>query len=151
MDIILGSPAVSTFRIEKIINALGKEGIKVSSISTHFVHLVDTKEALTDKEKTVLNKILSYGPSKDETENKGELFFVIPRVGTISPWASKATDIAHNCGLNKILRIERGIAYYIVKENGTFSDEEKMKVSSLIHDRMMEIVLFSLEEGSKLF
>ena len=53
MDIILGSPAVSTFRIEKIINALGKEGIKVSSISTHFVHLVDTKEALTDKEKTV--------------------------------------------------------------------------------------------------
>ena len=63
MDIILGSPAVSTFRIEKIINALGKEGIKVSSISTHFVHLVDTKEALTDKEKTVLNKILSYGPS----------------------------------------------------------------------------------------
>ena len=151
MDIILGSPAVSTFRIEKIINALGKEGIKVSSISTHFVHLVDTKEALTDKEKTVLNKILSYGPSKDEIENKGELFFVIPRVGTISPWASKATDIAHNCGLNKILRIERGIAYYIVKENGTFSEDEKKKVSALIHDRMMENVLFSLEEGSKLF
>lgn len=56
MDIILGSPAVSTFRIEKIINALGKEGIKVSSISTHFVHLVDTKEALTDKEKTVFKQ-----------------------------------------------------------------------------------------------
>ena len=50
MDIIQGSPAVSTFRLEKIIKALSDEGIKVSSISTHFVHLVDTKEALTDKE-----------------------------------------------------------------------------------------------------
>ena len=59
MDIIQGSPAVSTFRLEKIIKALSDEGIKVSSISTHFVHLVDTKEALTDKEQSVLQKILS--------------------------------------------------------------------------------------------
>ena len=137
MDIIQGSPAVSTFRLEKIIKALSDEDIKVSSISTHFVHLVDTKEALTDKEQSVLQKILSYGPSKAESKDEGELFFVIPRVGTISPWATKATDIAHNCGLTKILRIERGIAYYVVKQGGALTDAEKQKVKALIHHRMM--------------
>ena len=151
MDIIQGSPAVSTFRLEKIIKALSDEGIKVSSISTHFVHLVDTKEALTDKEQSVLQKILSYGPSKADSKDEGELFFVIPRVGTISPWATKATDIAHNCGLTKILRIERGIAYYVVKQGGALTDAEKQKVKALIHDRMMENVLPSLEEGAALF
>ncbi|MBR1612188.1 MAG: phosphoribosylformylglycinamidine synthase [Succinivibrio sp.] len=151
MDIILGSPAVSSFRIEKITESLAKEGIRISSIATHFVHLVDTKEALNDEEKTVLNKILSYGPSRTEGKDEGELFFVIPRVGTISPWASKATDIAKNCGLCKILRIERGVAYYIAKEGGVFTEEEKKVVASLIHDRMMENVLPSLEAGAALF
>ena len=151
MDIILGSPAVSSFRIEKIIESLAQDGIKVSSINTHFVHLVDTKEQLTAQEQSVLKKILSYGPSRAESENQGELFFVIPRVGTISPWASKATDIAHNCGLDKILRIERGIAYYISKDNGTFTEEQKQVVASKIHDRMMENVLFSLEQACALF
>lgn len=151
MDIILGSPAVSSFRLDKITQSLAKEGIKVSSISTHYVHLVDSKEPLNDNELEVLKKLLSYGPTKDVSEDKGELFFVIPRVGTISPWASKATDIAHNCSLTKVSRIERGIAYYIVKENGTFTDDEKKIVSANIHDRMMENVLFSLEEGEALF
>lgn len=151
MDIILGSPAVSSFRLDKITQSLAKEGIKVSSISTHYVHLVDSKEPLNDNELEVLKKLLSYGPTKDISEDKGELFFVIPRVGTISPWASKATDIAHNCSLTKVSRIERGIAYYIVKENGTFTDDEKKIVSANIHDRMMENVLFSLEEGKALF
>ncbi|MEF2912807.1 MAG: phosphoribosylformylglycinamidine synthase, partial [Succinivibrio sp.] len=151
MDIILGSPAVSSFRLDKITQSLAKDGIKVSSISTHYVHLVDSKEPLNDNELEVLKKLLSYGPTKDVSEDKGELFFVIPRVGTISPWASKATDIAHNCSLTKVSRIERGIAYYIVKENGTFTEDEKKIVSANIHDRMMENVLFSLEDGAALF
>ena len=151
MDIILGSPAVSSFRLDKITQSLAKDGIKVSSISTHYVHLVDCKEPLNDNELEVLKKLLSYGPTKDVSEDKGELFFVIPRVGTISPWASKATDIAHNCSLTKVSRIERGIAYYIVKENGTFTEDEKKIVSANIHDRMMENVLFSLEDGAALF
>ncbi|MDY6419394.1 MAG: phosphoribosylformylglycinamidine synthase, partial [Succinivibrio dextrinosolvens] len=151
MDIILGSPAVSTFRLEKIIQSLVKDGIRVRSINTHFVHLVDLKETLTDEESSVLKKILSYGPSKSDTESEGELFFVIPRIGTISPWATKATDIAHNCGLNKILRIERGIAYYIQKEQGSFDEKEKKIISALIHDRMMENVLPSFDAAAKLF
>src|SRR5574344_3078107 len=151
MDIILGSPAVSNFRIEKITQSLAKEGIKVSSISTHFVHLVDTKEALTKEQMQVVKKILSYGPAKVETQSEGELFFVIPRVGTISPWASKATDIAHNCGLNNVLRIERGVAYSVVKDGGALTDSERATVSARIHDRIMETVLSSLEDGAKLF
>ena len=70
MDIILGSPAVSTFRLEKIIQSLAKDGIRVRSINTHFVHLVDLKETLTDEENSVLKKILSYGPSKSDTESE---------------------------------------------------------------------------------
>ena len=139
MDIILGSPAVSSFRIEKITESLAKEGIRISSIATHFVHLVDTKEALNDEEKTVLNKILSYGPSRTEGKDEGELFFVIPRVGTISPWASKATDIAKNCGLCKILRIERGVAYYIAKEGGVFTEEEKKVVAMATVKKLADI------------
>ena len=76
---------------------------------------------------------------------------MIPRIGTISPWASKATDIARNCGLSMIRRIERGIAYYIKKDQGAFSESEKKTVCALIHDRMMESVLFSLDDAAALF
>ncbi|MBO6258334.1 MAG: phosphoribosylformylglycinamidine synthase [Succinivibrio sp.] len=152
MDILRGSPALSGFRLEKLTKSLLKAGIRVSEITSQYVHLVDVKEPLEDSEKEVLKRILSYGPAKKETENKGELFFVIPRVGTISPWSSKATDIAHNCGLSRVSRIERGIAYYIGKEDGsTFSDEERKSVASCIHDRMMETVLSSFESAQTLF
>ena len=81
-------------------------------------------------------------------EPSGRLFLVLPRLGTISPWSSKATDIARNCGLAKIERIERGIAYYVA---GQFSDAEAQLIASALHDRMTQLVLGALEEASGLF
>ncbi|SPT71854.1 Phosphoribosylformylglycinamidine synthase [Anaerobiospirillum thomasii] len=151
MEILLGSRALSDYKIEKLKSALLKEGVQISSINTCFVHLADTTAPLSDSDRDILKKILSYGPASVETASKGRVFFVIPRVGTISPWASKATDIARNCGLNHIHRLERGIAYYIESASGTLSDDEVKIIKSLIHDRMMESVLDSLEQGEALF
>lgn len=152
MEILFGSSALSDYKVEKLKQALLKEGIEVNGINTCFVHLVDTKSELSEQNKAVLDKILRYGPALKESAHKGQLFFVIPRVGTISPWASKATDIAKNCGLKNIKRIERGIAYYIESKDGqNFDVAAGTTIKSLIHDRMMESVLDSIESASSLF
>ncbi len=151
MVIIRGSASLSEFRIEKLQTTLKEASLKVRSVTTHYVHLVDVAQPLDAAETEVLKKILSYGPKKDEGCDRGELFLVIPRVGTISPWASKATDIAHNCGLLKIARIERGVAYYLEKEDGKFTESERSVAAALLHDRMMENVLVSFDEAKALF
>ncbi len=151
MIIMRGSSAVSSFRIEKLLQAFESEGIKVKSICANFIHLVDVEADLTAEEQVVLEKILSYGPTSEIVNEDGDLFFVVPRVGTISPWSSKATDIAHNCGLNKIRRLERGIAWHIVASSGSFSQEERQRIASHLYDRMMENVLDSIDAGIALF
>ncbi len=72
-----------------------------------------------------------------------------PRPGTISPWSSKATDIAHNCGLQQVNRLERGVAYYI--EAGTLTNEQWQQVTAELHNRMMETVFFALDDAEQLF
>ena len=152
MDILRGSSALSGYKVEKLTEALAKAGIEVASICTRFIHLVDVDAPLSDDKKAVLDKILTYGPVDEEHVEEGDLFFVIPRIGTISPWASKATDIAHNCGLTEIHRIERGIAYWFKKKDGTaLTADERKVIVPLIHDRMMQTVLDSLDEGVALF
>jgi phosphoribosylformylglycinamidine synthase len=78
----------------------------------------------------------------------GELFLVVPRLGTISPWASKATDIAKNTGLLTVKRVERGVAYYAT---GQLSPEARERVSKVLHDRMVEIVFKSLQQAEQIF
>jgi phosphoribosylformylglycinamidine synthase len=107
--------------------------------------------------------MLTYGEPVPETLYEGTTveFFVIPRLGTISPWASKATDIAHNCGMSHVHRIERGVAYTVVLKSGILgssigapkklSDDELAKVAALLHDRMTETVLRSADDASQLF
>ena len=151
MQIMRGSRALSDFRLDKLKQEFVKAGLKVSSVTTHYVHFCDLSEELTSKEHEVLAKILTYGPKDVKADDSGELFLVIPRVGTISPWSSKATDIAHNCGLTKIRRLERGIAYYIKAAGEAFSDAERKNIIALIHDRMMENVLSSLDEAAAVF
>ena len=152
MDILRGSSALSGYKVEKLLEAVAKTGIEVASICTRFIHLVDVDAPLSDDKKVVLNKILTYGPVDEEHSEAGDLFFVIPRIGTISPWASKATDIAHNCGLTEIHRIERGIAYWFKKKDGTsLNADERKAIIPLIHDRMMQTVLDSFDAGAALF
>ncbi len=153
-----GSPALSSFRLDKLYAALKVSSPNIQHIYAEFVHFAFSENALTDTQKNTLKQILTYGAvSKDapraniEAPN-GELFLVIPRIGTISPWASRATDIAKNCGLGNILRIERGIAFYVSTSTGAaLGDAEKTSLKSQIHDRMTEQVFGDLNDAQKLY
>ena len=161
-----GSPALSAFRLDKLktrITGTGassgtdsssgtgtSSGTSFSRCTADYWHFVETSRALTADESAVLAKLLEYGPAQEKAA-KGELFLVVPRFGSVSPWASKATDIAHSCGLDAILRIERGIAFTFAKRIGAFSEMDKANLRAAIHDRMTETVLASLGAADGLF
>jgi phosphoribosylformylglycinamidine synthase len=147
MEILRGAPALSEFRVKKLLESFAAKGLKVTSVYAEYVHFAKLNAPLSDENRETLIKLLTYGPHISEHEAKGMLFVVTPRPGTISPWSSKSTDIAHNCGLSQIDRLERGIAYYI--EGACEKCVETIK--AIIHDRMMEHVFMSLEEAEVLF
>ncbi|MGA6107308.1 phosphoribosylformylglycinamidine synthase [Pseudomonas solani] len=148
MLILRGAPALSAFRHGKLLEQLTQKVPAVTGLYAEFTHFAEVTGVLTADEEKVLARLLKYGPSVPVQEPAGRLFLVLPRFGTISPWSSKATDIARNCGLAKIERIERGIAYYVA---GQFSDAEAQLIASALHDRMTQLVLGALEEASSLF
>ncbi len=147
-----GSPALSEFRHSKLLSEISNKIQSVTSLSSHYIHFVDG--TLTSRQITTLNRLLTYGPAVSEEATEGTLFLVTPRPGTISPWSSKATDIAHNCGLASIDRIDRGIAYHI-EHSGQgiedLSDANIQHIHSCIHDRMVEVVMSSYKEAKALF
>ena len=108
-----GAPALSDFRLQKLTRRIAEATGTELSPYAEFVHFVDLDRPLDDAGRLVLERLLRYGPALPAHELRGELLLVVPRPGTISPWSSKATDIAHNCGLEALHRIERGIAYYL--------------------------------------
>ncbi len=151
MLVLRGAPALSVFRQTKLIELLGQSGIAVEGIHSEFVHLVTSTSPLSEQQSSVLDKLLTYGAYEVNHDGaKGTLFFVTPRPGTISPWSSKATDIAHNCGLKSIERIERGIAFYL-HTDAPLTAEQYQTASSLLHDRMVEAVFQKLEDAEILF
>ncbi|MBV2129426.1 phosphoribosylformylglycinamidine synthase [Arsukibacterium indicum] len=150
MLILRGAPALSEFRIAKLLEQCAERTLPVSTIYAEYMHFADTSAALSSDEQSTLDKLLTYGPAIASHEPVGQLLLVTPRPGTISPWSSKASDIAHNCGLAKIKRLERGIAYYIESSRNLTADEVTL-VSGLLHDRMMEVVFTELSQAAALF
>ncbi|WP_017445625.1 phosphoribosylformylglycinamidine synthase [Gayadomonas joobiniege] len=150
MEILRGAPALSEFRVSKLLAGCHQLNLNISAIYAEYMHFVDLSDALSEHEQNTLSRLLQYGPTIPEHEPKGILQLVIPRPGTISPWASKATDIAHNCGLTQVNRIERGIAYYIEAEQ-SLSEDDINQLKSLIHDRMVEVVYSEMAQAEALF
>ncbi|MFD2168302.1 phosphoribosylformylglycinamidine synthase [Thalassotalea euphylliae] len=144
-----GAPALSEFRINKLLNQCAELGLPVSDIYAEFTHFAHLNAELSEEEANVLAKLLTYGPTIEEHEPSGTLLLVTPRPGTISPWSSKSTDIAHNCGLAKVERLERGIAYYVTGE--TLNEEQEKALNNLIHDRMMESIFADFNDAQALF
>ena len=142
---LFGSPALSEFRIRKLLTRLQEQNPKVNNISLKYIHFIDFEGNLSDGDKSKLESLLTYGPSLTSGESEGQLYLVCPRPGTISPWSSKATDIAINTGLHQVKRIERGIAFYL---EGVDQDPE---LASMLHDRMVEAVFYDIAEASVLF
>ncbi|AUG99921.1 phosphoribosylformylglycinamidine synthase [Prodigiosinella confusarubida] len=149
MEILRGSPALSAFRINKLLARCNENYLPVSDIYAEYVHFADVSAPLSSDEQSRLTLLLKYGPSLTEHEPTGHLILVTPRPGTISPWSSKATDIAHNCGLQKVLRLERGLAFYI--HAPTLSEAQWQELGALLHDRMMESVFDDLQQATQLF
>ena len=150
MLILRGSPALSPFRLQKQLAAVREQLPGVTQLHAEFVHFADLERQLSVEEEKVLARLLSYGPRMPSDEPQGMLLLVVPRLGTISPWASKASDIAHNCGLDGVRRLERGVAYY-VESSQVMDDAARTLLASLLHDRMTEQVLDALEEAEGLF
>ena len=148
MLILRGTPALSAFRHGKLLSQLTAKVPAVTGLYAEFAHFAEVTGVLDASEEQVLARLLKYGPSVPVQEPSGQLFLVIPRFGTISPWSSKATDIARNCGLAKIERLERGIAYYV---SGELSAADQQAVAAVLHDRMTQLVLGALEEAAGLF
>ena len=146
---IPGSSALSDFRLEKLRQAFTYQGIEVKRISSRYIHLIDIADRELDaSESKILNNLLNYGPALENHSIEGAEFYVIPRPGTISPWASKATDIAYHCGLTNIKRIERGILYTVDAVDGKLHQEV---IVNQLHDRMIEQVFLNLQECELLF
>ena len=147
-----GSAALSPFRLDKILAALKTAVPRVTHLYAEFWHFAWAEGALTAAQQVTLQKILTYGPKMAEETPSGELFLVIPRPGTISPWASRATDIARHCGLEGMQRLERGVAYYAATADGSpLTEAEKQALKPVIHDRMTEAVFGSLDDAERLY
>jgi len=149
-----GSNALSSFRVQQLLPALQAVNDKIVSISARFVHLVASDSAPDAALSAQLAALLTYGdPYTGPTD--GPLIVVSPRLGTVSPWASKATDIAHNCGLG-VHRIERLLEYRLTLKNGLLSKtaltaEQLEQVAALLHDRMTESAMLERAQALGLF
>ncbi|MDN4503171.1 phosphoribosylformylglycinamidine synthase [Alteromonadaceae bacterium BrNp21-10] len=145
-----GAPALSEFRVAKLLSQFTAQNLPVTDIYAEHSHFVDLNAELSNEELVVVEKLLTYGPAIAAHQPQGQLILVVPRFGTISPWSSKATDIAHNCGLSKVLRMERGCAYYISAETA-LTESQLATVASILHDRMTEEVLTEMQQAAALF
>jgi phosphoribosylformylglycinamidine synthase len=150
MLVLRGAPALSEFNQTKLIAKLGQSGVKVKNLYSEYVHLVDSQGDLSKQHIEILEKLLTYGPARQAQTPTGTLFLITPRPGTISPWSSKATDIAHNCSLKSINRIERGCAFYIETESELTEDDFAL-IASFLHDRMTESVFSNTDDAAVLF
>ncbi|WP_133623045.1 phosphoribosylformylglycinamidine synthase [Erwinia sp. LJJL01] len=149
MEILRGSPALSAFRINKLLTRFQDAHLPVSDIYAEYVHFADVSAPLSEDEKSRLQRLLKYGPSLAEHTPEGRLLLVTPRPGTISPWSSKATDIAHNCDLPQVLRLERGLAFYV--QAPQLTEAQWGQLALLLHDRMMECVFSDTAQAEALF
>lgn len=148
-----GAPALSEFRRDKLLQQMQNTIPAISQVYGEYWHFVALTTAFnSDQEQAALHRILDYGPSVVGETQEGELLLALPRAGTISPWASKATDIVHACGLSNIWRVERGIAWHITKQDGSsLQSQERSAIMPFIHDRMTEQLVTEFSQAEKLF
>ena len=153
MSVVLplrGVTALSDFRVEKLFQKAAALGLPEVKLSSEFWYFVGSEKALDAATVEKLQALLA-AQSVEQTPEAREglhLFLVTPRLGTISPWASKATNIAENCGLEGVERIERGMAVWL---EGALTDGQKQQWAALLHDRMTESVLTDIDAAAQLF
>ncbi|MBK8162676.1 MAG: phosphoribosylformylglycinamidine synthase [Gammaproteobacteria bacterium] len=152
-----GRAAHSRFRLDKLRAEIARQVPSLSALGSEYIHFVDLEQPLAPAAHAVLERLLDYGPRDAEPVSRpgdasGQMLLVVPRAGTMTPWSSKATDIAHICGLENVARIERGIAYHLGRKGGgVFTGHELARIIPLLHDRMAQTVVSSADEAEDLF
>ena len=149
-----GAPALSEFRLKKLAQRISEIHPDIQILRAEFVHFVQLHRPLTEQRQKILASLLTYGPSLPTTGEEAlanaTLLLVVPRPGTVSPWSSKATDIAYNCGLQEIERLERGLAWHFSLP-AKLTASERQALEALVHDRMTETILSAMESAQQLF
>jgi phosphoribosylformylglycinamidine synthase len=157
---LLGADALSPFRQQRLLVALREQGVELESIEAQYLHFIWSESDLDVNNLEILSSLLTYGQPFVSKINSGsawlgigskvrEVAVVIPRFGTVSPWASKATDIARQCALN-VLRIERGVNY-AWQAKKVLTEAQTEIVLAAIHDRMTELVINHADEAKALY
>ncbi|MDD3883449.1 MAG: phosphoribosylformylglycinamidine synthase [Gallionella sp.] len=152
LHVSVGNSALSKFRLEKLRIAARNLAPGVAIVATRHCYFVELAGGAPDKKSAVkLNKVLGLDNSAGEPADADQCrrVVVVPRLGTISPWSTKATDIAKHCGLENIQRIERGIVYYLAPEKGKLKEDDIAVVLPLLHDRMTENVLRDIDVAAR--
>ena len=147
---LAGGPAHGEFRLAKLLTQVRAAAPAVRGIVSRFVHLVDCRREPTSAERARLAVLLTYGPRYAASAPAGRQLLVVPRPGTISPWSSKATDIALVCGLDWLRRIERAVSFHL-ETAAALAPEDLGRVAALLHDRMTEAVLYADADVEQLF
>jgi len=150
---VYGKPALSSFRLDKLRAMLEKAAPGIVIIDTRHCYFSEYDgEKLSIAQAKLLDKVLGIDKSagKPADADKYIRLLVVPRLGTISPWSTKATDIAQHCGLKGIRRIERGLIYYLSSADGYALEKTGLTaVLPLLHDRMTETVLFDTDGAAE--
>src|ERR1700728_3851269 len=150
---LFGAPALSQFRLDQLLRSLKVEEPRVQALASRWMHFVDTSRPLQESELEVLGKLLTYGarvPDALRELPSGHPLLVTPRIGTESPWSSKATDIVHVCGLGAVTRVERGTVYFI-ESTSPLCSADLLKLAAHLHDRMTESIWTDSLEPTGLF
>jgi phosphoribosylformylglycinamidine synthase len=149
----VGKPALSVFRLEKLRAALNEVAPGVVIADTRHWYFSELKgKELSGAQARPLDKVLGLDKKAGEPTKAGSMqrVLVVPRLGTISPWSTKATDIVQHCGVSGVKRIERGVVYYLSTNNGkTLSMAEQEAILPLLHDRMTESILSSMDGAAE--
>ncbi|MEO8484869.1 MAG: phosphoribosylformylglycinamidine synthase [Betaproteobacteria bacterium] len=149
-----GRSAASSFRIAKLLDSLRATApaTGIVALAARYRHYVDLARPLSSPERSLLDRLLTYGPRDDVAPHGDPSFVVVPRPGTISPWSSKATDIATNCGLDAVKRIERGVDWHVTPRDGSrLESADRDALLPLVHDRMTDAILDSPSQAGALF
>lgn len=154
-----GASALSDFRQTRLLDTLRQIDANIVAVRGQFLHFVNAAEPLSADDSARIDALMHYGAPFEPAAEKGtaETFVVLPRFGTVSPWASKATDIAQHCGLTQVRRIERGVEFTVTLKSGllggkkALSDDARAAVVAALHDRMTESVVAARDDAKHLF
>ena len=146
-----GAAAYSEFRLSKLGQKIDARISDFAGVNARYIHFIESDSKLSRNDYLKLEKLLDYGPNQRDLDN-AQLFWCVPRLGTISPWSTKATDIVHHCGLEAVNRVERGIEWQIQFDTKReFTSAEKELFTALLADRMTETLLFNASQFNQIF